>query len=242
VNAWLNTDTRRKAWLNPYVNYTGYADDPSWNASGGLYVETRPTTNIHLTVGPNLARTFSTSQFVDAFEDATASTTYGRRYIFANLEQATLSMDTRVNVTLSPTLSFQSYLQPFVAVGRYSDFKEFLTPGGFAFARFGTDQGTVAETTDAEGIVTGYTVDADGSGPAASYSFGNPNFNVHSLRGNAVLRWEYRPGSTLFFVWQQQRSGAASQFDFDMQRDGGAIFRERPTNIFLIKAAYWFST
>jgi hypothetical protein len=84
-------------------------------------------------------------------------------------------------------------------------------------------------------------VDPDAGGPSPAFTFTNPNFNVHSLRGNAVLRWEYRPGSTLFFVWQQQRGGAASAFDFDTQRDVGAIFRERPTNIFLIKAAYWLS-
>ena len=68
---------------------------------------------------------------------------------------------------------------------------------------------------------------------------GNPDFNVHSLRGTAVLRWEYRPGSTVFFVWTQERSGSDAYGDFDFNRDKSALFRDRPVNVFQIKASYW---
>ena len=56
-----------------------------------------------------------------------------------------------------------------------------------------------------------------------------------------MVRWEYRPGSTLFFVWQQQRSGEASLDNFRFGRDYGALFREKPENVFTIKATYWFA-
>jgi hypothetical protein len=241
VNAWANSDTRRKVWFNPYINYSAYSGDDSWTASGGIYMETRPTTNVHITVGPNYFKQFSTSQFVDREPDATADATFDTRYVFANLSQATLSLDTRINVTLTSKLSLQSYIQPFIAVGRFGDFKEFTTPRTYDFAVYGADQGTITPVTNPQGGVDAYSIDPDDAGPAAPFTVGNPNFNVHSLRGNAVLRWEYRPGSALFFVWQQQRSGTESAFDFDAQRDVGAIFRERPTNIFLVKAAYWLS-
>jgi hypothetical protein len=68
---------------------------------------------------------------------------------------------------------------------------------------------------------------------------GNPDFNVRSLRGNAVLRWEYRPGSTLFFVWQQQRRGSEPFGDFSLGRDAGAIFQQPADNVFVVKATYW---
>ncbi len=70
------------------------------------------------------------------------------------------------------------------------------------------------------------------------FSFGRPDFNFRALRGSAVVRWEYRPGSALFFVWQQQRDGFADVGDFDLGRDVGAIFREDVQNIFLVKATY----
>ncbi|MDP9279200.1 MAG: hypothetical protein M3P00_07250, partial [Gemmatimonadota bacterium] len=65
------------------------------------------------------------------------------------------------------------------------------------------------------------------------------DFNIRNLRGNAVLRWEYRPGSTVFVVWQQQRSDFEGRGDFSAGRDIGAIFRTVPTNVFLVKATYW---
>jgi Domain of unknown function (DUF5916)/Carbohydrate family 9 binding domain-like len=241
LGAWINSDTRRKVWFNPYVNYTRYSGDDAWSANGGVYMETRPTTTLRVTVGPNYSKQLSTSQYVRTVSDALAGATYGARYVFANLDQTTLSMDTRINWTLTSRLSLQSYFQPFVAIGRYQGFKEFSTPRRYDFAVYGRDRGTIAATTSAQGAVTGYAVDPDGAGAAVPFTIGNPNFNSHSLRGNAVLRWEYRPGSSLYFVWQQQRSGAESAYTFDAQRDVGAIFRDRPTNIFLIKAAYWLS-
>ena len=74
---------------------------------------------------------------------------------------------------------------------------------------------------------------------ALPYSFDNPDFTARSLRGTAVLRWEYRPGSTIYFVWTQQRSGSADFGNFDFGRDYRALFRDRPDNVFLIKATYW---
>ena len=56
----------------------------------------------------------------------------------------------------------------------------------------------------------------------------NLDFNFRSLRGTAVLRWEWRPGSTLYLAWQQVRSDyAAGIGDFDFSRDQQALFRHR---------------
>lgn len=70
----------------------------------------------------------------------------------------------------------------------------------------------------------------------------NRDFNLRSLRGTAVLRWEYRPGSTLYLAWQQSRADNASGIgDFDFERDRQALFRARPDNVFVIKASYWLT-
>ena len=127
------------------------------------------------------------------------------------------------------------YVQPFVSSGRYERLKEFVAPNRFDFAVYGVDRGTASY--DAASKV--YSLDPDGAGPAAPFTVDDPNFRVRSLRGNAVVRWDYRPGSSLFFVWQQERSGAERIGDFDAGRDVGAIFREVPTNVFLVKATYW---
>jgi hypothetical protein len=197
-------------------------------------VDYRPAANLHLIFGPSLSRQNSTAQYVRSVSDAAATSTFGKRYVFASMHQTTLALDTRAELTFTPNLSFQLYAQPFVSAGQYYGFKEFLTPRKFEFAQYGSDRGTITRSSTGT-----YTVDPDGSGPSPSFQFGDPTFNIRNLVGNAVVRWEYRPGSALFFVWQQSRSGFEPVGDFSAGHDVGEIFRTVPTNVFLVKATYW---
>jgi hypothetical protein len=138
------------------------------------------------------------------------------------------------------------YLEPFVSTGAYHELKEFQTPGTFDFLEYGEDVGTVVRTAEGD-----FSVDPDGGGPAPSFLVSDRDFSHRSLIGNAVLRWEWRPGSTLFFVWQQRRidsvtgHGATGTDEwvgtFDLARDTGDIFDVAPDNIFMIKVNYWLN-
>ena len=194
--------------------------------------------NANVDFGPSIGRNRG-AQYVTRVTDATATAFGGSRYVFASIDQTSLSMDTRVNVTFSPTLTLEVYAQPFVASGRYYDFEEFEGPRRLKKVVYGEHAGSIAERRSAKGELTGYTIDPDGSGPAASFDIGNPNFSVRSLRGNAVVRWEYRPGSTIFLVWQQSRAGSGADGTFDLGRDRHLLFHDRPTNIFQVKANWW---
>jgi hypothetical protein len=229
----LTTDSRRQVIIGTGANYQR---DESGGVSPSAYLnlDWRPTTSLRVRFQPNWSGGKSTAQYVRSVVDPLATDTYGRRYVFADIHQTTLAMDTRVEWTFTPTLSLQMYAQPFVASGRYENFKEFEKPRTYDFAVYGKDRGTIAKS--AGGV---YNVDPDGAGPASAFQIGDPNFNVRNLRGNAVLRWEYRPGSALFFVWQQERSGFEPIGDFSAGRDIGDIFKAQPTNVFLIKATYW---
>lgn len=229
----LSSDGRKKVVLGGGFQYSV---DESGGVSPFAYfnLDWRPTTSVRIRFNPNWSGGTSTGQFVRSVADPLATGTFGRRYVFGEIHQTTIAMDTRVEWTFTPTLSLQMYAQPFVATGRYENFKEFEAPRTYDFARYGRDRGTITRST--EGV---YTVDPDGAGAAPSFQFGDPNFNVRNLRGNAVVRWEYRPGSALFFVWQQERSGFEPIGDFRARRDLGDIFDTTPTNVFLIKATYW---
>jgi hypothetical protein len=173
---------------------------------------------------------------VDAFDDATSTLFYGRRYLFADVKQKSLSMDTRVNWTLTPNLTFEMFAQPLIASGEYSSFKQFAAPRTLDLDVFGPDRITATGSGDTRT----YTIDPDGPGPAAAFTTRfNPDFNFRSLRGNAVLRWEYLPGSTMFLVWTQNRSHTAPFGNFDFGRDRTALFDAHPDNVFLIKVNYW---
>jgi hypothetical protein len=239
----FGTDSRARVVGHMTVQYIRPVD----NTEGGRVayfpsVTLKPSSRVLLTLSPSLDLDNTAQQYVTAVTDGTVSPEFaGTRYVFGRLEQRTFSMDTRVNVTFTPNLTLEMFAQPFLASGKYSRFKEFTEVKSRNMNEFGRDNGSTVQTnTDAStGALTGYTIDPDGPGAAPSFTFDNPDFNLRSLRGTGVLRWEYRPGSTLYFVWTQQRDGFDQFGDFNFNRDRSALFRDRPTNIFQIKGTYW---
>jgi hypothetical protein len=142
------------------------------------------------------------------------------RYVFGRLDQTTVAVTTRLNYTFSPDLTLQLYAQPFVSAGDYGDFLQVADPAAADFdERFE---------------------------PGAAPGF-NPEFNVQAFRSNAVLRWEYRPGSTLFVVWSQGRENFVNDGSFGLTRDFGRLFgtdENMPvpaTNVLMIKLNYWLN-
>jgi hypothetical protein len=149
-------------------------------------------------------------------------------------------MNTRLNVTFTRTLSLELFAQPLMSRVAYSGFKEFDAPGALHKSVYGEDRGSIRPMTDAQGTVTGYEIDPGDGGKA--FQLANPDFHYQALRGNAVLRWEYRPGSTVFFVWTQSRDAFQPYAgDLSFQRDVSALRSAQPDNIFMIKVNYWLS-
>jgi len=230
----ISTDARNKVSFSFSPNFTAREHEAD-NYNLNFSTTYKPSSKVQISLGPSFSKSWNVAQFVTSGADSTNAAFFGRRYIFAGLRQKSLSMSTRVNVTFTPELTLEGYAQPLIAAGDYQRFREFIAPRQSAIHDF-----TPAQITST--IVNGarqYTVDADGAGPAQPISFFDPNFNFRSLRGNAVLRWEYRPGSTLFFVWQQSRAQSAPVGNFDFSRDREALFNTHPDNIFLVKATYW---
>ncbi len=197
----------------------------------------RPMPNVSIQVSPSWSRSESAAQYVTTTADAAAVAFFGKRYVFADLLQQTLSMNTRVNVTFNPTLSLEVFAQPLISSVDYASYKEFAAPRRLQKNVYGVDLGTIR--VEGAGDERQYVVDPDGAGTAAEFRFDDPDFNFRSIRGNALLRWEYRPGSTLYLVWTQSRSTSAPVGDLDFGRDREALFGAKPENVFLIKLSYW---
>lgn len=234
----VGTDARKRISVSSNPNYLfRNKGDNQYNLN--LNVTYKPTSSVQISAGPSYSNSPSLAQFVTSAPDSTATNFYGRRYIFAQIDQKQLSMTTRANIVFSPTLTLEVFAQPLIASGNYKTFREFTNPREATFNDFRPGIELLPETVDGR---TTYTVDADGPGTRAQpISFGDPNFNFRSLRGSAVMRWEYRPGSTLYFVWQQNRSDTDPTGDFRFSRDRGALFDAHPDNIFLVKASYWIA-
>ncbi len=216
----------------------GYEWDEAgrWSARIGPDITIRSRGALSVSFNPGYTWSHEASFYVGQGSDPAATRTFGNRYLFAQLDQHTLSLTTRVNLLLSPELSVQLYAQPFVATGDYRGFQYLDAPRTFGFTRYGSGASTLEyRTADST-----YRADADGPGPAAPIAFSEPDFRVRSLRTNLVIRWEYRPGSTVFLVWNQNRAFRAADPRFRALSDLGDIWNDDQQNVFLIKASYYF--
>ena len=176
------------------------------------------------------------NQWVGNFEDNNASNTYNTRYVFGRLDQKVISGNIRLNWTFTPQLSLQLFMQPLFAVGEYSNYKELAKSRSLEFLRYGENESSIEYDKANEE----YTVDADGSGSAPAFTFSNPNFNFKSLRGNAVLRWEFMPGSIFYFVWSHNQQNYDDAGNMDFKRDFKNLWNATGDDVFMIKFSYWF--
>jgi hypothetical protein len=233
VRLTINSDSRRTTRLTGNLTQSWTAADEH-QTKADLTLSIRPTPALHLSVGPALTLNRSLAQYVTTIPDPVASTTFGARYVFATLDQRELSMITRLDWTFTPTLSLQLFLQPLISAGEFADLKEFSKPGTYDFAVYGRDKGTVTSTAQGSQIDPG-----DGG---AAFTVPEQNFTVRSLRANAVLRWEWSPGSTFFLVWQQNRENDESFGNLRLGRDVDALFAGGDSrNVLAVKASYWLS-
>lgn len=243
----ISTDGRQNASFNVDLGFTRGSEDTADQVSVTGTVSLRPSTRLQLELGPRVSVQRDAQQYVTASSVAPYEETFGQRYFFGELEQQTFSLRTRVNYLFSPTLSLQGYAEPFISSGDYVRYRQLARAGTHEFIEF--VQGRAVEVNGTT-VCSGGTicmdpmriqhVDLDSNG-APDLTFRDRDFNVRSLFGNAVLRWEYRPGSTIYVVWQRQQEMDAVVGDFDFGRDVRRLFEAPAHNRLILKVNYWYS-
>ena len=188
----------------------------------------RPSKSLKITLSPSFTDNNDGLQYVTQ-QDYKQKTDY----LFARIHQKTLSASLRINYNITPDLSIQYWGQPFLSSGKYTEFKKITNGRAAHFAdRFSYLTGNeIVYNASAEQ----YTV-ADQSGNL--YSFDQPDFNVKEFLSNMVVRWEYKPGSTIFLVWSQNRNESVANGNFNLADDMRNLFENHPYNVFLLKASF----
>lgn len=235
----IGTDSRKDIVVSLFSFAYSRTNEPTWQVQANI--EYKPVPNISVSAGPYFGRDRTMAQYVNAIPDPLATATYGKRYVFATLDQTSVGANLRLNWTFTPRLSLQVFLQPLISVGDYHNFREFKAPRTFNFLKYGTEGSTMSEVLNPDGSVSEYQVDPDGGGSAPGFAISNPDFNITSIRGNAVLRWEYRPGSTLYLVWTRSSFGYSPDGRFNFGRAFDKMIDTQTDNIFMAKFTYWFS-
>jgi len=214
-------------WRQPFAvwshSHYGWTDVGSWNARGELGGRWRPSSRVSLRLSAAYQKRHSEAQHLENFENSGAGIG-GVSYVFGELDQTLVDMTFRAEVLFSRAVSLQLYAQPYIVVGGYSNPKELARPASYEF-------------TDATGLLE------DNDTHVSDYDFRYASLNV-----NAVLRWDYAPGSSFYIVWKQGREvydergefeGASRPFSNDLEAD--ALFDPEPENVLLAKVTYWMS-
>jgi hypothetical protein len=187
-----------------------------------------PGSQWEISVSPSWERGADPRQYVTAVEDGRA-VTFGTRYVFAHVDRSEIALRLRANYTFTPNLTLETYVEPFASSGRFHSFGELLAPRSAELLTYGTQGTTIARNADGSHTVTAGT---------ESFQIENQDFNVRSLRSNVVLRWEWRPGSALFLVWQQDQA-ADRPFARARPADLWDAFSTRGDSFFAVKVSYW---
>ena len=208
----LRTDSRKMVQLELNPIFAWDDDNKSSEKEVTLLLNIRPVSNIELSIGPMYRYRIFDAQWVELVEE-NINGHIKKHYVYGELTSQTLDFTTRANISFTPTLSLQFYVQPFITIGDYANFKELIEPKSYQFKPYPLKR--------------------------------NPDFHMRSLRGNTVLRWEFRPGSTLFLVWSQSRAieledVGAEDLEFRPFHRLRSSFTDEGKNIFLIKCRYWF--
>ena len=246
IDAQLSTNEAKNTQVGVFYS-TAWNDLHASFNSISMNLRLRPGSRWQFSLRPAWRESNNARQYIDLYPGGPPATADGR-YVFSWVRQTTLSMQLRLNYSFTPALTLEVYAEPFSSSGDFSQYGELTAAEASTLREYGTDNTTIVQDPSGN-----YTVTDGNNGQ--SFLIDNNNFNVLSYRSNVVLRWEWRPGSTLFVIWQQNReSDCAAGYDTGTCHqtdkspgsgvDMGDLLASRGVpgdNLFVIKASYWFS-
>ncbi len=210
---WLDSDTR-KGW----VVHLHHSFGTNWDGiyeSYSAQLEIQPRSNLEFSIGPSYNANYHVSRWVETVEDSLGD----EHYVFGELSSREFDINFRSTLTLTKNLSLQLWVQACMAIGDYENFKLLDSPGSFKPLGDVEYSGNLAYNTYED----------------------DPDFNWKSLNANLVLRWEYRPGSTIYLVWTQFRDEDENYGHLPFDEGLKDVWNLSANNTFLIKANYWWS-
>ena len=226
------SDDSRRFWAGAFAEHSWARDDDSRRSELSGSLNLRLSNRLSLSGSASYETLLDTLQYV-----ATARAGDETRWVLGRIDQDTWSFTLRLNLSITPDLTVQYYGSPFIGTGHYTAFKRatdtLARANGDRFHLYGPDE--IAYRAEDNS----YRVTEAGGGP--SYSFGNPDFSFRQFRSNLVARWEWKPGSSVYVVWSQGRTGYAPYWDDSFSDNWSELWDTRPDNVFLVKLSYWFS-
>jgi hypothetical protein len=230
---YLRTDSRKDLYYTLICKYRQMDDKKSYLLSISPSMVWRPSTRFNLS---------STLSFIENIDDAqyinTLDIDNDPKYILGHINQKTWNIILRLEYSFTPDLILQYYVSPFISTGTYSHIKYVKNAAAESYdERYHTFSGTAIRENSIDNTLE---LDENDDG-MSDYSIHHPDFSFTEMRSNLVLRWEYKPGSTFYFVWTNGRSESISEARRSLSHYANRLLSLAQENVFMIKFNYWFS-
>lgn len=226
IRGQISTDRSANIFSELFMNYQE-DEFGGWNWRIRPSIQIRSGSRWELEFEPGFSLQTNTRQYITTLSGGREAT-FGNRYVFSNIDRSTVSLQTRFNYAFTPDLTLEMYAEPFVASGNYYEPGELPEPRSYNLDRYTTN----GRTSDGD-----YIINRNGD----SFTVPDNDFLVKSFRSSIVLRYQWRPGSTFFLVWQQNRFSREESNRFVEPGDLVNALGETGDNILSVKFTYWFS-
>lgn len=229
----FSSDERKKLEGGAFISRGWGADNWRQALDIGFELKYRPTPSLQISIDPVFVFDQESMIYIETLE-----LNDGNQYLVSGLNNKNFQLNFRINYSVTPDLSFQYWGQPFFFSGDYNNFKKVINAGSTdfysQFHEYGENEISFDEINDE------YSVDDNGDGNT-DFTFDNPDFSFYEFRSNFVIRWEYIPGSTAYFVWSQGRNGDVANGKFFLSDHIDHLLNTKPSNVFLLKLSYRLS-
>ena len=231
LNTSAHSDGSKQVSVYAYISKRWFDDALSKNTYWGQGFTYKMTQTLKFNTDLDYAHEINAWQYI-----TTTSVDGKNQYLLGRINQRTLTLTFRIELGITPDLTIQYYGSPFVSAGQFDHFKRTTNPQAHQwqnrFRGITEDEITILNDEDQIEVI---------ENNGLMYKFDNPDFNFREFRSNLVVRWEYKPGSTLFLVWTQGRNSFSEQGTYHWSKDMNHLFDTHPNNVFLIKMNRWFS-
>ncbi len=225
---YIRTDPSEKVFLDLSINLSNSASQILTFIQIQPGISFMPMNTLKFAVSASFSSSINKLQYIGIEQVNNQN-----KYLLGKVNQETIGATFRIDYNINPDLSIQYYGSPFASVGKYSEFKSVTNPRASEY---------INRYSILDPLLDGNNYNVFGEDNSQlSYTFGNPDFNFFQFRSNLVLRWEYSPGSQVYFVWSQERTNYISPGNSSVFDAFSSLRKVYPDNIFLIKLNYWFS-
>lgn len=225
----FQTNSSKNLIFGTLTDFTKYDDKITWKNIYDFSLFWLINNNITVSSYTGFTKEINNSQYVKQ------KTVNGKKdYVVGKIARETLYTTLRVEYFITPELSLQYYGNPYASIGKYDAYRR-VNQSKSKDLNERYNPLFILEGNDGDVLV-----DENGN-ELLDFNTENPDFNFQEFRSNFVLRWEYKTGSTLYFVWTNTSSNYENQYNPSIIESFSNISKVKAQNAFMLKFSYWFS-